>query len=122
MRMRVPCMAVIMSSSFIGDYYTTIPLLFLFFGNKKEGDVILKVGGNPMIHPANYLEAKRRLRDLIAAAVRGETVLIQKDQTIIQLVPVNHPKPRPKFGSAKGLVHIADDFDAPLPDFEEYTR
>lgn len=27
---------------------------------------------------------------------------------------------RPKFGSAKGMIQIADDFDDPLPDFEEY--
>ncbi len=29
-------------------------------------------------------------------------------------------KNRPKFGSAKGMIQIADDFDDPLPDFEEY--
>jgi antitoxin (DNA-binding transcriptional repressor) of toxin-antitoxin stability system len=75
-----------------------------------------------MITPVNYSEAKRRLRDLIAAAARGETVLIQGDKTIVQLVPVSQTKPRPKFGSAKGLVHIADDFDTPLEDFSEYTR
>ena len=27
---------------------------------------------------------------------------------------------RPPFGSAKGMIQIADDFDDPLPDFEEY--
>jgi antitoxin (DNA-binding transcriptional repressor) of toxin-antitoxin stability system len=75
-----------------------------------------------MITPVSYPEAKRRLRDLIAAAARGEIVLIQENQTIVQLVPVSQTRPHPKFGSAKGLVHIADDFDAPLDDFEEYTR
>jgi hypothetical protein len=29
-------------------------------------------------------------------------------------------KPRPKAGSAKGLITIADDFDEPLDDFSEY--
>jgi hypothetical protein len=30
-------------------------------------------------------------------------------------------KPKRRFGSMKGLVvHIADDFDAPLEDFREY--
>ena len=75
-----------------------------------------------MITPVNFPEAKRRLRDLIAAAARGETVLIKENQTIVQLVPVSQTKPRPKFGCAKGLVHIADDFDASLEDFEEYSR
>ncbi len=27
---------------------------------------------------------------------------------------------RPQFGSARGLIEIADDFDAPLADFQEY--
>jgi antitoxin ParD1/3/4 len=27
----------------------------------------------------------------------------------------------PRFGSAKGLVRMSDDFDAPLEDFEEYA-
>ena len=26
----------------------------------------------------------------------------------------------PKFGSLKGKIHLSDDFDAPLSDFEEY--
>lgn len=30
-------------------------------------------------------------------------------------------KPFPKFGSAKGLVKMSDDFDEPLEDFEEYA-
>lgn len=30
-------------------------------------------------------------------------------------------KPRRKFGSAKGLIHIADDFDISLPDFYSIT-
>ncbi|HQU92423.1 MAG TPA: DUF2281 domain-containing protein [Pyrinomonadaceae bacterium] len=41
---------------------------------------------------------------------------------LIELEDVGKPaKPRRRFGSMKGLVeHIADDFDAPLEDFEEY--
>ena len=27
----------------------------------------------------------------------------------------------PKFGSLKGKIHISADFDAPLPDFKDYT-
>ena len=29
--------------------------------------------------------------------------------------------PRPRFGSARGLIHMSDDFDEPLDDFVEYT-
>jgi antitoxin (DNA-binding transcriptional repressor) of toxin-antitoxin stability system len=66
-------------------------------------------------------EAKIRLLDLIEAAIKGEDVFILKDnQQTVQLVPVELPKRRPQFGSAKGLIEMADDFDAPLADFKEY--
>jgi hypothetical protein len=31
-------------------------------------------------------------------------------------------KPKAKFGSAKGLIHIAPDFDEPLEDFRPYME
>ncbi|MEM9164229.1 MAG: DUF2281 domain-containing protein [Cyanobacteria bacterium P01_F01_bin.4] len=31
-------------------------------------------------------------------------------------------QPRPRFGSAKGLIEIADDFDAPLEEFQDYME
>jgi antitoxin (DNA-binding transcriptional repressor) of toxin-antitoxin stability system len=66
-------------------------------------------------------EAKERLLELIRAAHQGETVLITgDDQEAVQLVPVQVPKGRRQFGSAKGLIKMADDFDAPLEDFKEY--
>jgi antitoxin (DNA-binding transcriptional repressor) of toxin-antitoxin stability system len=66
-------------------------------------------------------EAKTRLLDLIEAAIKGENVYIFKeDRQMVQLVPVEPPKRRPQFGSAKGLIVMADDFDAPLADFNEY--
>ena len=71
----------------------------------------------------NFTEAKRRLRDLIDAALRGETVLItQEDKKVVQLVPVTAAKPHPQFGSAKGLIEMADDFDEPVDDFAEYMQ
>ena len=43
--------------------------------------------------------------------------------TVVDLVPVpNTPRPRPKFGSARGRVHMESDFDAPLDDFADYVR
>ena len=66
-------------------------------------------------------EAKRRLLALIDAAIEGEEVLIVKDdQQVVQLVPVTRPERHPQFGSAKGLIKVAEDFDAPLQDFAEY--
>lgn len=62
-------------------------------------------------------EAKGRLLDLVEAVLRGETVVIFKNQCeAVQIVPLA----RRQFGSAAGLVVITDDFDAPLPDFDAY--
>lgn len=66
-------------------------------------------------------EAKARLQDLIVDAMNGETVVITQDGLqVVQLVPINNAQRRPQYGSAKGLLTMADDFDAPLEDFEEY--
>lgn len=40
---------------------------------------------------------------------------------LIKFEKINKPKKNRKFGSMKGLVvHISDDFDAPLEDFKDY--
>jgi antitoxin (DNA-binding transcriptional repressor) of toxin-antitoxin stability system len=39
---------------------------------------------------------------------------------VVQLVAVERAARKPEFGSARGLITLADDFDAPLPDFAEY--
>jgi len=48
----------------------------------------------------------------------GETVIITKDGLQVQLVPVSSSTHRPTFGSVRGQIEMADDFDAPLADFE----
>lgn len=70
-------------------------------------------------------EAKRHLEELIEAAMRGEQVVIaHDDQHAVQLVPVprasaaHHER---HAGTAKGMIIMADDFDAPLPDFADYV-
>lgn len=74
-----------------------------------------------MTYQVDIAEAQRRLLDLIQAAEHGEKVIITRDhQPLIQLVPLHHQLSRPQFGSARGLITIADDFDAPLDDFREY--
>ena len=75
-----------------------------------------------MVHHVSIDEAQEQLTQLIDAAIDGEVVLITKDggQTIqlVPVAPVNQG--RPQFGSGKGLMVMADDFDEPLADFEEY--
>ena len=74
------------------------------------------------MHQVNIDEAKDDLSSLIDAALRGEVIVISKDDLHqVKLVPIQRTNPRPQFGSGKGLITIADDFDEPLKDFEEYS-
>ncbi|MBD2604815.1 type II toxin-antitoxin system Phd/YefM family antitoxin [Scytonema hofmannii FACHB-248] len=74
------------------------------------------------MHQINLQEAETRLAELIEEVASGEEVIITRsDGSAFKIVPITASAPRPKFGSAKGLVKIADDFDEPLPDFEDYA-
>jgi antitoxin (DNA-binding transcriptional repressor) of toxin-antitoxin stability system len=65
--------------------------------------------------------AQNQLEDLIAAALRGEVVwIVQDEQHAVQLIPAHTVPRHRKFGSAKGLISLAAEFDAPLADFSEY--
>lgn len=66
--------------------------------------------------------AQTHLRDLIAAANGEEVLITDDDRPLARLVPVPQPKRRRQAGSAKGLVVISDDFDDPLPDFDDYRE
>ena len=51
--------------------------------------------------------------------MRGdEVVIVAENGSIARLVPAT----RPRFGSAKGLITMSDDFDAPLADFADYVK
>ena len=57
-------------------------------------------------------EAAQKLPDLIDAVLRGEEIIITKDNcSVAKIVPTIPLKPRPRFGSAKGLITISDDFE-----------
>ena len=88
-------------------------------------------------------EASAHLAELLAAALKGEKVMIVgEDHQPVMLVPTTLlgrelgaaaddiivtddatatlPARRPQFGSAAGQIWMAEDFDAPLEDFAEY--
>jgi len=70
--------------------------------------------------PVDLEEAKEHLTELVEKAARGEEVVITRNsRPLARIVPIQSRKPR-QFGSAKGLIEIADDFDAPLEDFRDY--
>jgi hypothetical protein len=45
-----------------------------------------------------------------------------KTARIIVMYEKETAKPRPVYGSGKGLMQIADDFDAPLEELKEYME
>lgn len=65
----------------------------------------------------NIQEAEIAFSELLNRVSRGEEITITQDGVAIaRLVPVNQNPLKRIPGSAKGLITIAPDFDAPLPD------
>lgn len=61
--------------------------------------------------------AQTQLPDLLEAVKKGENVIISEDgKPVAQLVVIPPVAGIRKFGTMKGKIWIADDFDASLPD------
>ena len=66
-------------------------------------------------------EAKTHLSRLLREVQAGEEVVIARGNTpLARLVPVVAAPQQRRFGTARGLVSIGDDFDQPLADFDDY--
>jgi prevent-host-death family protein len=65
----------------------------------------------------NVHEAKTHLSQLLEEASQGyEVIVARAGVPVVRLVPVSPtPAARP-LGTEAGLIHIAEDFDAPLDD------
>ena len=73
------------------------------------------------MHQIDLNEARQQLPELLDAAIRGEEIIITEDgRPLVKMLNATASKPRPQFGSARGLITIPDDFDEPLEDFKEY--
>ncbi|KAF0192184.1 MAG: prevent-host-death family protein [bacterium] len=73
------------------------------------------------MHQIELKEENLELVNLVEAAMRGEEIIIKKDEKlIVKLIPEKTKKANRKAGSAKGMIRIAKDFDEPLEDFREY--
>jgi prevent-host-death family protein len=70
----------------------------------------------------NIAEAKSHFSELIKMAMRGEDIVIAKDnKPLLRLVPVADTKKERKPGTGKGqILYVAPDFDQLPPDFKEY--
>jgi prevent-host-death family protein len=75
-----------------------------------------------VMHTVGLQEAAGRLAELIDEVASGEEVVItREDGATFKIVPIALMPPSPKFGSAKGLVKMTEDFDEPLEDFQAYA-
>lgn len=76
-----------------------------------------------MVHKISLEEASTKLPSLLLEVQTGnEVVITQGNRPIARLVAVQTARPRRQFGSARHLITLAPDFDAPLADFADYTQ
>lgn len=67
-------------------------------------------------------EAKSNLSRLVATVESGEVsqVELARSGTVVaRIVPVESPRTPRRPGGWEGRVHIHDDFDDPLPEFDD---
>ena len=73
------------------------------------------------MHAVPLAEAQAHLGELIDRLSEEEPVVITRDnRPVAQLTLIKNPKPRPQFGSCKGMITIVSDDDEHLKDFAEY--
>jgi prevent-host-death family protein len=66
----------------------------------------------------NIQIAKKFLSKLLEKVEKGEKVIIMKrNRPIAKLSPIEGIRQERRIGTAKGKVHITDNFDAPIEDF-----
>lgn len=69
-------------------------------------------------------EAQGRLNQIIDALAPGDEVILTRgDRPVAKLTGGPAVRKPRRLGTMKGTVlHMADDFDAPLEDFQEYMQ
>lgn len=66
-------------------------------------------------------QAKQDLPKLIEQTIGGGEIIITRGgKPVVKLVAIEKSQKPRQFDSAKGLIKIASDFDAPLEDFRGY--
>jgi prevent-host-death family protein len=70
----------------------------------------------------NMHDAKTKLSELVAAAERGEDVIIARNGTpAARLVAITAEHRPVRLGALAGEIEIGPDFDEPLPEFDDYA-
>jgi antitoxin (DNA-binding transcriptional repressor) of toxin-antitoxin stability system len=67
------------------------------------------------------IERDRKLAGLVEQVLTGaDVVLTRGDRPVARLVPLSASDTPRQFGSARGLIELAPDFDEPLEDFRHF--
>jgi prevent-host-death family protein len=75
------------------------------------------------MHVVDFAQAEARFAELLGRVQAGEEVIVTRANVpIARITPAAPSQNRPRFGAAKELLRVAEDFDAPLADFAAYTE
>ncbi|MEI6446625.1 MAG: type II toxin-antitoxin system prevent-host-death family antitoxin [Actinomycetes bacterium] len=73
------------------------------------------------VHHVKVHECKTNFSKLLRAVEAGDEVIVHRgDEPVARLVRYEAPAETRGFGALKGKIWMSDDFDDPLPEFEEY--
>jgi antitoxin (DNA-binding transcriptional repressor) of toxin-antitoxin stability system len=71
--------------------------------------------------PIGLKQAQSRLKELVERAGRGEEVILAEGgKAVAKIVPLKPAVAKRRLGSARGLIRVGPEFDAPLEDMREY--
>ena len=65
-------------------------------------------------------EAKTRLSELLRRVEAGEEIVIRRGRHPVARLIAERHRTIAEPGALRGRIHIADDFDEPLPEFGDY--
>lgn len=68
-------------------------------------------------------EAKAHFAELLKAVEAGKTIVVTRHgKPVARIQGVEDRVKLPRIGALKGQIWMADDFDAPLDMFDDYTK
>jgi antitoxin (DNA-binding transcriptional repressor) of toxin-antitoxin stability system len=73
-------------------------------------------------HAIDLNRPPAQLAELVREAARGEDVILTEGgEPVAKIIPIARARGPRVFGSAKGLIHMSDDFDEPFEELSEYV-
>jgi len=103
------------SGCFVLQFDFVVPLCYQYIKSFQIEDLAMQT--------IDVNQAKQHFPELIEQTISGDEVVItQEGQPVVRLVAmIKPPRKQRRFGSARGLIKMADDIGEPLEDFKEYT-